>query len=43
MKKLVQKLSIWLFRKAYGLSNNIITIKRKENAYNGNTKSISKI
>jgi len=23
MKKLLQKLSIWLFRKAYGLSNNI--------------------
>lgn len=43
MKKLVQKLSIWLFRKAYGLSNNINTIKRKENANNGNIKSFNKI
>lgn len=29
MKKLLQKLSIWLFRKAYGLSNNI-NIKKGE-------------
>ena len=43
MKKLVQKLSIWLFRKAYGLSNNINTIKRKENANNGSIKSFNKI
>lgn len=43
MKKLMQKLSIWLFRKAYGLSNNINTIKRKENANNGNIKSINKV
>lgn len=39
MKKILQKLSIWLFRKAYGLSNNI-NISRKERINNGNIKSI---
>ena len=43
MNKLLQKLSIWLFRKAHGLTNNRITIKRKENASNGNTKGVRKI
>lgn len=39
MKKLLQKLSIWLFRKAYGLSNN--KISRKGRINNGNIKSIN--
>lgn len=30
MKKLLQNISIWLFRKAYGLSNNKNNIKKEE-------------
>lgn len=36
MKKILQKFSIWLFRKAYSLNNNY----RKEKKYNNGTSGI---